>query len=132
MDIREIVNTYNAKLWSSNRINKDNGFKGIFDRKVSEINTTTPQTPIDSKAHVLEHSDKILTLLDNYARDLIDPAKTLKDIEPLVKSIEKEVSLVEAVAAEKTHNDKDLESFIKDLAVIANVAAFKFHRGDYI
>lgn len=132
MDIREIGNTYKAQLSSSDRIKKDNGFKEIFDRKVSEINTTTPQTHIDSKAHVLEHSDKILTLLDNYARNLIDPAKTLRDIEPLVKSIEKEVSLVEAEAAEKTHNDKDLERFIKDLALTAHVAAFKFHRGDYI
>ena len=132
MDIREIDNIYKAKLSSSNKINKDHGFKQVFDRKLSEINATTPQTPVDSKAHVLEHSDKILTLLDNYARDLIDPAKTLKDIEPLVNSIENEVSLVEAEAADKTHNDKDLARFIKDLAVTANVAAFKFHRGDYI
>ena len=132
MDINEIDNVYKARLWSSNRIKKDNGFKQILDRKLAEIKATTPQTPIDSKADVLEHSDKILNLLDDYARELTDPAKTLKDIEPLVESIEKEVSLIDTEAADEAHNDKDLEGFIKDLAVIANVAAFKFHRGDYI
>ncbi len=132
MDINEIDNVHKARLWASNRINKDNGFKQILDQKLAEIKATTPQTPIDSKADVLEHSDKILNLLDDYARELTDPVKTLKDIEPLVESIEKEVSLIDTEAADEAHNDKDLEGFIRDLAVIANVAVFKFHRGDYI
>jgi len=77
-------------------------------------------------------SDKILHMLDDYARELTDPAKTLKDIEPLVESIRKEVNSIEAEAAEKVYNDNELESIIKDLAITANVAIFKFHRGDYV
>lgn len=132
MDINEINNSYKAKLSSSIKVNKDNGFKQIFDRKLAEINATTFQTPIDIKADVLEHSNRILNILDDYAKGLIDPSKTLKDIEPLVESIEKEVGLMEAKAADKGINDKDLDGFIKDLAVTANVAVFKFHRGDYV
>jgi len=131
MDINRIGNLYGAKLPSSNKIDRDNGFKQIFDRKLTEIDATTIQTSVDSKANVIEHSDKILNLLDDYARELTDPAKTLRDIGPLVETIEKEVSLIEATAVDKV-NDKELETFIKDLAVIANVAVFKFHRGDYI
>ena len=132
MDISEIDNVYQRKPSSSIMKNKDNGFKQVFDRKLAEINATTPRTDIDSKADVLERSDKILNLLGDYARELTDPAKTLKDIEPLIESIEKEVSLIEAEAADKADNDKDVERFIKDLAVTANVAVFKFHRGDYV
>lgn len=132
MDIIEIDNVYRRKPSSSIMKNKDNGFKQVFDRKLAEINATTPRTDIDSKADVLERSDKILNLLGDYARELTDPAKTLKDIEPLIESIEKEVSLIEAESADKADNDKDLERFIKDLAVTANVAVFKFHRGDYV
>ena len=132
MDINRIGNLYGAKLPSSNKIDRDNGFRQIFDRKLTEIDATTILTSVDSKANVIEHSDKILNLLDDYARELTDPAKTLRDIEPLVESIEKEVSLIEAEAVDKVHNDKELETFIKDLAVTANVAVFKFNRGDYI
>lgn len=132
MDVNEIDNLHQAKLSTSNKIKKDNGFRQILDQRLSEINAATAQTPAESKADVLEHSDKILNLLDDYARGLTDPGKTLKDIEPLVEGIKKEVRLIEAGAVDSLHNDKDLERFIKDLAVIANVAVFKFHRGDYI
>jgi hypothetical protein len=132
MDVNEIDNLHQAKLSTSNKIKKDNGFRQILDQRLSEINAATAQTPTESKADVLERSDKILNLLDDYARGLTDPGKTLKDIEPLVEGIKKEVRLIEAGAVDSLHNDKDLERFIKDLAVIANVAVFKFHRGDYI
>jgi len=132
MDVNEIDNLHQAKLSPSNKIKKDDGFRQILDQRLSEINATTAQTLTESKADVLEHSDKILNLLDDYARGLTDPGKTLKDIEPLVEGIKKEVRLIEAEAVDNLHNDKDLERFIKDLAVIANVAVFKFHRGDYI
>jgi len=63
---------------------------------------------------------------------LTDPSKTLKAIEPLVESIKKEVNTIEAEAAEKVDNDNELERIIKDLTITANVAIFKFHRGDYV
>ena len=71
-------------------------------------------------------------MLDDYVRELTDPVKTLKDIEPLVESIRKEVNSIEAEAAEKGYNDNELERIIKDVTITANVAMFKFHRGDYI
>ena len=132
MDINGIDNLYKAKLSSSHKIDKNNGFRQIFDGKIAKLNPTTISTPVDSKADVLERGDKILNLLDDYAIGLNDPAKTLKDIGPLVKSIEKEMSLIEAEAADKFHNDKELEKLIENLAVTANVAVLKFRRGDYI
>jgi len=132
MDIREIDNLYRAKSLPSQKINKDNRFKQIFDQKLAGIHTATSQIPLDCKRDVLDQSDKILHLLDDYVRELTDPAKTLKDIEPLVESIRKEVNSIEAEAAEKVYNDNELERIIKDLTITANVAIFKFHRGDYI
>jgi hypothetical protein len=132
MDINEIDNSYRPKPSPSMKANKDHGFKKIMNRKMAEINATTPQPAMDTKADVLVHSDKLINLLDDYARELIDPAKTLKDIEPLVENIKEEVSLIEAEAADNTNQDHELERFIKDLAVTANVAVFKFYRGDYL
>lgn len=131
MDISQIGRSDRAKLSSPTQIKKDKEFSQIFDRKMSEINATTPQTPIDIKANLLDHGDRILNLLDIYRRELTDPAKTLKDIEPLVAKIEKETSLIEAETANKVHND-ELGGLIKDLVVTSNVAVLKFYRGDYI
>jgi hypothetical protein len=63
---------------------------------------------------------------------LADPARTLKDIRPIVDRIEKEVTLMESEALGNVQNDKVLDGLVKDLAVTAKVAMYKFHRGDYI
>ena len=132
MDINSIKNFSEAEFPSSRKINTDKGFGEIFDRKITELNATETLKPTGGKADVLEHGNRILNLLDDYARDLGNPQKTLKHIEPLVQTIKKEASLIEDEASEKVQNDSELERFIKDLTVTANVAAFKFNRGDYV
>jgi len=132
MDINSIKNLSEAGFPSSHEINKDKGFGEIFDRKIAELNATETLIPDGGKADVIEHGNRILNLLDDYASELSDPRKTLKHIEPLVETIEKEAGLIETETAEKVQNDSELEMIIKDLTVTANVAAFKFNRGDYV
>ena len=131
MDINKIDNSFLAKLSSTAKVD-DNQFKQIFDKKLDELHTTPSLSPVESKSDVIVQSEKILNLLDNYAGELADPSRTLKDIRPLVDSIEKEVTLMESEAANKVQNDETLDRLVKDLAVTAKVAMYKFHRGDYI
>jgi hypothetical protein len=132
MDISKIGSSFQAKLSSTAKVDDDNQFKQIFDQKLDEIHATTSPSPVDSKSDVIVQSEKILNLLDHYAGELADPARTLKDIRPLVDSIEKEVTLMESEAVNKVRNDNALDRLVKDLAVTAKVAMYKFHRGDYI
>lgn len=132
MDINRIYDSFQGQRSSPKKVDSDCGFKQVFDKKIDEINEATMSPSMGSKADVIKHGDKILNLLDDYTKKLTDPEKTLKDIGPLVKNIEKEVSLIEAESEDAVHNDKALKKIIKDLAVIANVAVCKFHRGDYI
>ena len=132
MDINKISNSFQAKLSSTAKVDDDNQFKQIFDKTLDEVNATTRPCPVDSKSDVIVQSEKILNLLDHYAGELADPARTLKDIRPLVDSIEKEVTLMESEAVNKVQNDKALDRIVKDLAVTAKVAMYKFNRGDYI
>jgi len=132
MDINKIGNSFQAKLLSTAKIDDDNQFKQIFDQKLDKLHATAGPCPVDSKSDVIVQSEKILNLLDNYAGELADPARTLKDIRPLVDSIEKEVTLMESEAVNKVQNDKALDRLVNDLAVTAKVAMYKFHRGDYI
>ena len=132
MDINSIKDLTEAGFPSSHKVNRDKGFGEIFDRKIAELNATESLIPTGGKADVIEHGSRILNLLDDYASELSDPRRTLKHIGPLVETIEKEAGLIETEAAEKVQNDSELERIIKDLTVTANVAAFKFHRGDYV
>ena len=132
MDINKIGNLFQAKLSSTAKVDDDNQFKQIFNQKLDELNPTTNPCPVDNKSDVIVQSEKILNLLDHYAGELADPARTLKDIRPLVDSIEKEVTLMESEAVGNIQNDKTLDRLVKDLAVTAKVAMYKFNRGDYI
>ena len=132
MDITKIYDSFQGQPSLSKKVDSDCGFKQVFDKKINEMNTATMNTPAGSKDDLVKNGDKILTLLDDYTRELADPAKTLKDIGPLVKIIEEEVGLIQAKSADTVHNDKGLKKIIKDLTVTANVAVYKFHRGDYI
>ena len=132
MDINKINHSYQEKVGSSTSKTRENGFKKVFDLKMNEISGTVPQNLLEGKANVLKQGDKILNLLDDYGRVLTDPEITLKEIEPLVERIEEEVSLFEMEAAQVGHDDKILDQLTHDLATTAQVALFKFHRGDFL
>jgi hypothetical protein len=132
MDINKVDNSFHAALSSTKKADCDHQFKQIFDQKLDEINGTGIISLVDNKRNVMEQSEKILNLLDRYSGSLADPTKSLKDIGPLVDSIEKEVGLIESGAGNQVHNDKALDKIVKDLAVTAKVAMYKFHRGDFI
>ena len=132
MDINKIDHSYQEKVGSSTSKTTENGFKKVFDQKMNEINGTLPQNLLEGKSNVLKQGDKILNLLDDYGRVLTDPAMTLKEIEPLVERIEEEVSLFEVEAAQVGQDDKALSRLTHDLATTAQVALFKFRRGDFL
>jgi len=115
----------------SSKETKDKGFEKIFQTTLSRIDATNPYQPSDTKSDILRHGDKILSLLDDYAGHLNDPKKTLRDIEPLVGEIEKEVRFIEAETAEKSQNDEELQELINNLVLTANVNIYKFYRGDF-
>ena len=132
MDIKRIDQVGHSRPSAFDGITNDKGFKQIFDRKLSEVNRITRLTSADPKTDLLDHSDKVLDLLDDYAKELGNPLKTLKDIEPIVSRIEKEVDLIESKTAGIVLQDREVEQFVRDLSVTAHVAVLKFQRGDYL
>lgn len=132
MNVNKIDNFHKTESISPNKIDKGNEFKQVLNRKISEIKEPDQQIHVATKAEILEQSNKITNLLDDYARELADPSKTLKDVEPLIENIEKEVDIIESKISGGEHNDDELGGLVEALTVTANVAAFKFHRGDYV
>lgn len=132
MEIYKVGNSFKATLSSSRKTDCDHQFKQVFDRKLDEINAASTPAFVDNKKNVIEQSEKILNLLDHYSETLADPAKSLKDIQPLVDGIEKEINFIESETKNQMYDDKALDKIVKDLTVTAKVAMYKFHRGDYI
>jgi hypothetical protein len=133
MAIREIDPHLLEKLSPSKnkKLKRDEGFKKLFDLKLSELHPTTLGDPIDNRKKVLDHGDRLLNLLDDYGSMLSDPSKTSLDMESLVGRIEKEIERIEAEAADRISDDETLSDLINDLSVVANVAVSKYHRGDF-
>jgi hypothetical protein len=78
---------------------------------------------------VAEKTDRLLGLLDTYAKELSDPGKTLKDIEPLISDINESARLLSAEAGE---NDPRLAGIARETAMTAAKEYAKFNRGDYV
>jgi len=82
-------------------------------------------------ADVAEKATRLLDTLDIYTRDIADPKKSLKEIEPLIVSIRSQASrLAEAAEANLAEADA-LRRIAQESAVAATVEYVKFYRGDY-
>ena len=132
MKIDGVSGLFKENGLSSKKIDKNYGFKRIFDKKINEITAAAIPDSASTKTDVIKRGNKILNLLDDYVIKLTHPSRTLKEIEPLVRCIEREVNVIESEVAGKTSDDNELEKIMNDLVVTARVATFKFHRGDYI
>jgi hypothetical protein len=132
MDIRLIDDLSTAKLSLPKKTETTNAFGQIYSQKLSAVSAPESQPGFDAKKDLIDQSNRVLDLLDEYANELKNPEKSLKEIDPLLKTIEKEVGLVEARAADPIYGDDDIGGVVRDLALTANVALFKFHRGDFI
>ncbi len=135
MNIHEIEALLQAGSKPSPTHNEETGdkdFEKILKSTLSEINKINKNTLSDTNSTLLMHGDKVLSLLDNYAQNLNNPNKTLRDIEPLIGEIEKEITFIETEATKDTYkNDEELQNLLNELALTANVNIYKFYRGDF-
>jgi hypothetical protein len=74
--------------------------------------------------------NQILDSLDAYGEALGDPKNTLKQMEPLVRSLEEQADKLEAELAEA--EDSSLTGLASEAVMSARVESMKYWRGDYI
>jgi len=132
MNIKGIEQGIHIKTPADNKVHRDDGFKQIFDKTISNINAQNPPSHMDSKLLAIDRGDKVLGLLDNYIGKLGDPSASLKELHPIVTGIEKALADMRESIVNAGSGDRDLVRFLDDIAVTANVAVLKYQRGDYI
>jgi hypothetical protein len=132
MDIRQIDNLAAFKASSSRKAKPTGEFGEIYSQKLAAISKADSPDQLEAKKALIDHSSRILDLLDEYAGHLSDPAKSLKELDPLVRTIQHQADLVAAKAADPQYATDEIGALATDLALTANVAMLKFQRGDFI
>ena len=80
---------------------------------------------------IVDKTENLLDLMESYTQKIEDPKKSLKEIEPLIDSIQKEASRLAQETDKHLPEDKALKDIVNEFAVAANVEYAKFYRGDY-
>jgi len=83
------------------------------------------------KLTTLHRIENILDVLDTYRSKLADPNATLKDIHPLVKSLEAANEQLKPLLKSIAEGDQ-LKQILNQTLVTTSLEVFKFYQGDYI
>ena len=98
---------------------------------LGEIAPATIHAIEPSSDNIFDRTSFLLDKLENYTKDLGNPEKTLKDIEPLIASIQQEASKLIEQTNETSGKDETLKDIVNQTAIKANTEYIKFNRGDY-
>jgi hypothetical protein len=133
---------------TSEHATKSGEFKKILKATVDRSNTqavkiqTAPQlnplgairsTPMSPEARgaAVKRLDNLLDLLEQYRDQLADPKVTLRQIEPLLNTIDKKQEQLAALL--KGMPDEDgLKDIVDRTLITTSLEVMKFNRGDYI
>ena len=83
------------------------------------------------KPSTIDRIEKVLDLLDEYRRKLADPNTTLREIQPLVKSLETENGQLKPVLNSMVEGDQ-LKQILNQTLVSTSLEVIKYNKGDYI
>lgn len=75
--------------------------------------------------------EKFLELLDSYAQALFDPQKNLREIAPLVKSLESEKEKLPELVGNLPDGDI-LKEIVNQTVILSTMEVLRFNRGDYL
>ncbi len=80
---------------------------------------------------IADRVENLLNMLDEYQQKLKDPHFSLKEIDPLVKQMEKEEENL-APILDSLVEDDGLKDILNQALVTSSLETIKFNRGDYI
>ena len=89
-----------------------------------------PESPQD-KDSAIKRVENFINLLDDYRKQLADPAITLRSIEPVMKRIIKEKDQLSSLL-DSMPNEDGLKDIVNRTLITASLEVIKYNRGDYI
>jgi hypothetical protein len=82
--------------------------------------------------NVATQTNQLLDLLDDYAKNLNNPAKSLRDMAPLMDEISINAQELLQETEKMPPNEAKLRGIASSAAITAQVELIKFKRGDYV
>jgi hypothetical protein len=86
----------------------------------------------NGSAGLVAGTGRLIDLLEAYAQQLADPAKSLRQIAPLVDAIQTQAERLMAAAAADPQPHPELQTLAHRSVVAAQVEVTRFQRGDYV
>ena len=83
------------------------------------------------KQYAIDRTENLIGLLDQYRHKLADPGITLKNIDPIIREIDRETDNL-APVLDTLPEGEELKNIINQTLVTASLEVIKFYRGDYI
>lgn len=126
----------------SNDFFKDSLNRAMGDRKATD--SPAPPTAlgevrptsfhqIDSPAQrIVSQTSQLLDLLDNYASNLNNPSRSLKDMAPLVDEINANANHLLQETGQMPDSDENLRQIASEAVMTARMELIRFNRGDYV
>ena len=112
---------------SSNVISGNKKMPSISSISPIQLNMVSPI----QKGSIVDRVESLLNTLDEYQQKLKDPHFTLKEIDPLVKQMEKGKENLAPVLNSLEENE-GLKDILNKALVTSSLETIKFNRGDYI
>ncbi len=105
------------------------------NQKMPSINNISPiqlnMLSSTQNSSIIERIENLLNILDEYQEKLKDPNFSLREIEPVIKQMEKEkeniVPVLDSIA-----EDDGLKNVLNHVLVTSSLETIKFNRGDYV
>ncbi len=110
---------------SSNVISGNQKMPSMSSVSPIQLNMVSPA----QSGSIIDRVENLLNILDEYQQKLKDPHFSLKEIEPLVKQMEKENLAPEL---DSLVEDDGLKDILNQALVTSSLETIKFNRGDYI
>lgn len=110
---------------SSNVISGNQKMPSMSSISPIQLNMVSPA----QSGSIIDRVENLLNILDEYQQKLKDPHFSLKEIEPLVKQMEKENLAPEL---DSLVEDDGLKDILNQALVTSSLETIKFNRGDYV
>ncbi len=101
----------------------------IFVNPLAGIQTVNASMP--NRQSVVSGTEDMINLLDRYREQLADPRVPLKEIDPVIQEISREMENLTPVLESLPDGD-GLKTILNRALVTASMEISKFYRGDYI
>ena len=112
---------------SSNEISENQKIPPTSSISPIQLNMLSPS----QNGSIIDRVENLLNVLGEYQQKLKDPHFSLKEIDPLVKQLEKEKENL-APVLDSLVEDDGLKDILNQALVTSSLETIKFNRGDYI